>query len=98
MCTLREKKPIGLIVLGHHQDEGAYEISYQFDPTFWGKGLAGEAVQAVLAHAKARKIERVVAETQSANAASCSLLRKQGMVEVRRVRRFGADQIIFATK
>jgi ribosomal-protein-alanine N-acetyltransferase len=42
-------------------------------------------------------LERIIAETQSANAASCSLLRKQGMVEICRIQRFGTEQIIFGT-
>jgi len=98
VCTANAKQPIGLIELGPHKDGEDYEVSYQFDPTFWHRGFACEAVQAVVKHAlDGHGLERVIAETQSNNEASCRLLRKQGMVEINRVRRFGAEQIIFAT-
>jgi len=42
--------------------------------------------------------ERLIAETQSANSASCNLLEKLGMTEVRRVERFGAQQSIYASQ
>ena len=91
-------EPIGLVELGPHKDKKDYEISYQFRPTFWGSGYANEAVQAVINQAlDANGLERVIAETQSANSASCRLLCRLGMVEVERVKRFGAEQIIFAT-
>ncbi|MEJ8559827.1 GNAT family N-acetyltransferase [Yoonia sp. GPGPB17] len=99
VVSLTERnQPIGLVELGPHRDGKDYEISYQFSPTFWGKGLANEAVQAVISHALGETdLERIIAETQSANSASCRLLRTQGLVEVERVERFGAEQIIFAT-
>jgi len=99
VVSLAERnQPIGLIELGPHKDGNDYEISYQFNPTFWGKGFANEAIQAVISHALDETgLERIIAETQSANSASCRLLREQGMVEVERIERFGAEQIIFAT-
>ncbi|MEP3638201.1 MAG: GNAT family N-acetyltransferase [Paracoccaceae bacterium] len=99
VVSLAERnQPIGLVELGPHKDGKDYEISYQFRPTFWGKGFANEAVQAVISHAlNETDLERIIAETQSANSASCRLLCKLGMVEVERVERFGAEQIIFAT-
>lgn len=91
-------QPIGLVELGPHKDGSDYEISYQFTSAFWGKGLAKEAIQAVISHAlNEAGLKRIIAETQSANSASCRLLTAQGMVEVQRVERFGAEQIIFAT-
>lgn len=99
MVSLTERdQPIGLVELGPHKDGTDYEISYQFDPNFWGKGFASEAIQAIIRHALNESgLGRIIAETQSANSASCRLLRKQGMIEVERVERFGAEQIIFAT-
>lgn len=98
VCTANAKQPIGLIELGPHKDGEDYEVSYQFDPVFWRRGFACEAVQAVVNHAlEGHGLERIIAETQSSNEASCRLLRKLGMVEINRVRRFGAEQIIFAT-
>ena len=80
-CLANVNRPIGLVELGPHKDGKEYEISYQFDPTFWGNGLASEAVRAIVEHALYNLgMERVIAETKSANSASFNLLRKQGMV------------------
>ena len=98
VCAVSSERPIGLVELGPHKDGKDYEVSYQFDPAYWGKGFANEAIQVVIEHAlDGHGLKRVVAETQSANVASCRLLRKQGMNEISRVRRFGAEQVIFAT-
>lgn len=98
VCVANTKQPIGVVELGPHKDEHDYEVSYQFAPNSWGNGFAFEAVRAVVKHAlNDWGMERVIAETQSANAASCNLLRKQGMVEISRVQRFGTEQIIFCT-
>ena len=98
VCLQQRQQAIGLVELGPHKDGKDYEVSYQFNPDFWGKGFAGEAVQTIICHAlKDHGLERVIAETQAANAASCRLLKAQGMIEIDRVQRFGAQQIIFAT-
>ncbi len=99
VVSLAERnQPIGLIELGPHKDGTDHEISYQFSPTFWGNGFASEAVQAVINHAlDETDLKRVIAETQSSNSASCRLLKTQGMVEIDRLDRFGAEQIVFAT-
>ena len=56
------------------------------------------SLQAVVNHALAESgLARLIAETQSANSASCRLLREQGMVEIKRLDRFGEEQIVFAT-
>lgn len=90
-------RPIGLIELGPHKDGADYEISYQFHPRFWGNGFGHEAIQAIIRHGlDDTGLEQIIAETQSANLASCRLLEKQGMAEIARVQRFGAEQIIFA--
>lgn len=98
VCMANAKRPIGLVELGPHKDGSDYEVSYQFDPRFWSKGFAYEAVRAVVEHAlHSQGLVRLVAETQSANAASCKLLRKLGMVEINVVQRYGAEQIVFGT-
>lgn len=72
-------RPIGLVELGPHKDGTDYEISYQFYPTSWGKGYADEALQVVISHAlRDAGLTRIIAETQSANLASCRVLRKLG--------------------
>ena len=98
VCLRNAKRPIGLVELGPHKDGKDYEVSYQFDPTYWGRGFASEAVRAVVKQAlDGHGLSQIIAETQSANAASRRLLRNQGMVEIDRVHRFGAEQVIFCT-
>ena len=90
---------IGLIVLNPYHNSDHFEISYQFEPSFWGQGYAIEAVRCVLTHASNDlKLDPILSETQSANHASCSLLKRIGMVEKTRLHRFGAEQIVFTTK
>jgi len=55
------------------------DIGYAYLPAGRGQGYAFEAAQAVLAHAPALGLERVVAITSPGNAASNGLLRKLGM-------------------
>jgi ribosomal-protein-alanine N-acetyltransferase len=96
--TRDEQRPLGLLHLCPHWDEPCLELSYQLAPRAWGKGYATEAAQCVLAHAlQDLKQGRVVAETQVANIASCSLLQRLGMTELRRLQRFGAEQVIYTS-
>jgi ribosomal-protein-alanine N-acetyltransferase len=87
---------IGLIELGRHHDQEDIEISYQLLPSSWGTGLATETVSAVIAHAfNELDVERLVAETQAANNPSRRLLERCGMRKLRRLSRFGEEQIIY---
>ncbi|MBY5934011.1 GNAT family N-acetyltransferase [Tateyamaria omphalii] len=96
VCRSGDDVPLGLVELSPHKDGTDYEVSYQFDPAIWGKGFAHEAVGAVLDHVlHGDGLERVIAETQSANTASCRLLERLGMTEVARLQRFGAEQVIY---
>lgn len=89
---------IGLVEVGLHKDGEDYEVSYQFLPEQWGNGYAGEAVAAVIKAATGLLgLSRLIAETQSANFASCRLLERSGMVELKRVQRFGNEQTIYVT-
>ncbi|WP_005651143.1 GNAT family N-acetyltransferase [Tritonibacter mobilis] len=89
---------IGIVTLTPHKDGQDFELSYQFLPDFWGRGYATEACQKVLEYALiTKRLPCIIAETQSANDASCRLLSCLGLHEERRVERFGAQQIIFAT-
>lgn len=97
--TVREKMAgefIGLVSLDpHHEDD--IEISYQFLPDWWGKGYAAEVVQKIIHYAlNELKLERLVAETQTANTASCRLLERVGMKFEKTVIRFGEEQSIYS--
>lgn len=87
---------IGLVALRPHIDGADYEVSYAFKPASWGQGFAREAAARVVEHAiHDLALRKVVAETQSTNAASCRLLATLGFAEEIRVARFGAEQVIF---
>ncbi|MGL6210331.1 MAG: GNAT family N-acetyltransferase [Paracoccaceae bacterium] len=91
-------RPVGMVFLSNHKDGADIELSYQFDPDWWGKGYAFEAAGEVLRFATMNlRFNTVIAETQSANLASCRLLERLGMSERRRIHRFGAEQIIYST-
>ncbi|MEL6889405.1 MAG: GNAT family N-acetyltransferase, partial [Pseudomonadota bacterium] len=86
------RAPLGLVVLDHHGEEDAPELSYQFLRSSWGRGYATEACRAVIA---AHSGSRIVAETQAANAASRRLLVRLSFVEHRYLARYGARQVIY---
>ena len=95
--TLSPVREIGLITILPHHDGDWREISYQFHPDLWGRGFAIEALAAIIEFAFNHLNDQVlVAETQSANLASRRLLQRLGMSELRRLSRFGSDQIIYS--
>ncbi|WP_353314223.1 GNAT family N-acetyltransferase [Shimia sp. NS0008-38b] len=95
--TRQKRKQVGLIELSPHKDGEDYEMSYQFHPKWWGRGFAREAAACVIKHSlSGPRLDRIIAETQSANHASCQLLEHLKMVELKRLQRFGAEQVIFA--
>jgi RimJ/RimL family protein N-acetyltransferase len=61
------------------QPSGDTEIGWHFHPHAWGRGYATEAAAAVLVHAFARGLDRVVAVTHADNAASQAVCRRIGM-------------------
>jgi len=88
---------IGLVSLDPHHDGETLEVSYQLLPHWWGQGLATEAVQAIIYYGLDElNLNSVVAETRLANSISCKLLEKLGMKEIKRIHRFGNEQIIYA--
>jgi len=99
ICLKANDSALGLVVLNPHQDGAEYEISYEFLPQYWGNGYAREAALKVIAHARDDiGLQSVLAETQTANLASVGLLQSLNMIEVLRLERFGAQQVIMSTK
>jgi ribosomal-protein-alanine N-acetyltransferase len=87
---------IGLIFLGRHHDGDDMEVSYQFLPESWGKGLASETVGVIVDFARdCLHLRRIVAETQTANVRSKALLERLGMRPVRWLKRFGEEQVVY---
>lgn len=95
--TRCRNRAVGLVVLSPHKDGKDYEVSYQFHPLFWGQGFAREATARAVDHAlNDLGLQRVIAETQTENAASCRMLEGLGFTEVMRLSRFGALQAIYS--
>lgn len=58
------------------------EIGYELDDTYWGKGYAAEALQAILTYGfKTLDFERIAAIVYTENEASHKLLKKSGFQE-----------------
>lgn len=55
------------------------EIGWHLHPDTWGSGLATEAAQALVSHARTQGLERLVAVTHADNAASQAVARRLGM-------------------
>ncbi|MBT2760103.1 GNAT family N-acetyltransferase [Paenibacillus sp. ISL-20] len=91
------KEFIGLISLDEYYDGGNIEVSYQFLPEYWGVGLATEVISRLIEYAfNELGIQKLVAETQTANIRSCKLLEKVGMIMEKRIIRFGAEQAVYS--
>jgi RimJ/RimL family protein N-acetyltransferase len=54
------------------------EVGFILAPAFWGQSLAREALEAVLARARARGVTRITADVDPRNAASIGLLTRLG--------------------
>ena len=84
-CLQPAPVPLGEIELGWH-----VALAHQ------GKGYATEAAQALIAHAFARGLRRVIAEVVPLNGASIAIARKVGMRPEGMVERAGCGHVVFA--
>ena len=100
--VVREKHTrafIGLVSFDLHHDGIYQEISYQLLPNWWRKGYGTEIVRIMINYAlNELNLMKVVAETQTANQASCKLLERVGMELERTMIRFGAEQAFYSIK
>ncbi|MEM7030716.1 MAG: GNAT family N-acetyltransferase [Chloroflexota bacterium] len=93
-----EQECMGLVSLTKHHNGVDTEVSYQILPKYWRQGYASEVVQAVVNYGfDTLKLPRIVAETQAANVASRRLLARLNFHQIDTVKRFGAEQVIYAT-
>lgn len=74
------------------------EIIYVIDWKHWGRGLATEAAAAILAHAWATGLTRVVALIDPANEASEKVARKLGMTLEGEVQRPSGPRRLYAAE
>lgn len=79
---------------GFDDQRGRWQLNYEFSPEWWGRGLAREAVAAILAWFWSQRpdVGDVIAVTQAANVRSCRLLEHLGGKVVREFEEFGAAQ------
>jgi len=98
--TIRDKKDdtfLGYLSLGTHHDGEDTELSYLLLSKYWGNGYASEVASEIVRYVfNERKLNRLVAETQSANLASCKLLEKLGFYKLKELTRFNAEQTLYA--
>ncbi len=88
---------LGEMSLTPHHDGEDIEISYLFLSEHWGRGYASEAAKEIVQVAfNEKKLDRLVAETQSVNLASCKVLEKLGFYQMKKLTRFNAEQILWA--
>jgi len=70
---------VGFIGIVHPGDQPEPEVKYAFARQHWGKGLATEAVRALVTHgARAYGLRRIIATTAPENLASHRVLLKSG--------------------
>ena len=94
--TSNDNTLIGYAVIAPHHDPKDMEVSYMFFPKFWGCGYASETIKTLIDFCTSElKLNRIVAETQTANNRSCSLLQKLGFQLEDYIVRFGAKQSIY---
>lgn len=97
--VVREKQTnefLGLFSLDTHHDGISKEVSYQLLPQWWGAGYAMEILKAIIDYAfNTLQLTEVIAETQTANEASCRLLERVGMKYKQSLHRFGKEQAIY---
>lgn len=87
---------IGLISIDNYYELNKKEISYQFLPEYWGKGIASHFVREMLFLGKKKmNIFEIFAETQNKNIKSKKLLENIGMKEIRKIERYGEIQTVF---
>jgi RimJ/RimL family protein N-acetyltransferase len=84
---------IGTLFLKRDRDE--LEVGYLFLPEYWGRGLAFEALEALLGWVSESCTDKeIIAVTQTANERSMRLLDRLGFKERERFEEFGAEQAV----
>ena len=88
---------LGYISLDSHYDVEDIQVTYIFLSEHWGKGYASEVVNTLIQYVfNEKKLNILLAETQSSNLASRRLLGKLGFYEVKNLVRFNAEQTLYA--
>jgi ribosomal-protein-alanine N-acetyltransferase len=86
----------GLVSIDKYHENEEKELSFQFLPLFWGKGIAYNSIKLILNKAKKEmNIKKIFAETQENNVRSRNLLERLGMVEKEKLIRFEEKQVVY---
>jgi [ribosomal protein S5]-alanine N-acetyltransferase len=80
------------IVIGGRQE---VEIGYALAPAMWGRGLATEMAEWLVAYAAESGVAGLVAYTEPTNGASRRVLEKAGFVYERDVEHHGRPQVLY---
>ncbi|RKT09884.1 RimJ/RimL family protein N-acetyltransferase [Streptomyces sp. 1114.5] len=92
-----DEQAVGRVTLDEdHRAPGRAEVSYEFLPAYTGRGLAAEAVGAVLRWGRRTLPDhQLTAVTQAANVRSRNLLQKLGLVATEYLVEYGQDQVLY---
>lgn len=92
------RTPVGMCGLLKRPTLADVDIGFAFLPAYWSQGYARESARAVLAHAEALGLKRIVAITSVDNESSIRLLERLGFVFEGMVKTTedGADVRLFA--
>ena len=85
VCLNATDRLIGFVALNPEgrAEQRAFNLGYVFHVDYHGKGYAGEACRAVLAHAfEHYQADRIVTGTAAVNQASCRLLERLGFQKI----------------
>ena len=97
---VRDKKNqllVGLLSITKHTDNEYFEVSYELNPIFWGKGYATEVVERSIQYAfEELNLKKIIAETQKNNKASIRVLEKLDMIFEKEVKRHNETQVIYS--
>jgi ribosomal-protein-alanine N-acetyltransferase len=95
--SITDNEFMGLVSLDNYHDGVNTEVSYQFLPHWWGKGIAEEVIRTIINFSfDDLALNKIVAETQTANIKSCRLLERLGMKLERKLHRFNAEQSLYS--
>ncbi len=98
VIRLNDNTFCGIISISPYEKD-KNEISYQFLPQFWGKGIAYETLLPVLDFSKIEfGYSEIYAETQSKNLRSCKLLERIGFRYNYSLIRFDEKQCVYSIK
>ncbi len=87
---------MGLVCIGKYHDGIHYEVSYELQPAYWGRGYGTEIIEQVITYGfDVFGLKELYAETQKKNVASRRLLEKVGMQLFSELDRFGESQCVY---